>query len=440
MFLSRFVIVSILLGTGKSVYANLSPPTAARSNYIGQLKQQLSSDSTILCGRENTRWSEYGAPQPGTIVTVGTEDDIAKVVAIANKANIPFLVQSGANGWADTFTLGPDGIIIDISGLNLITFNSDKTEVTFQAGTTNADMINAAWDNNARVSTSTCNCVSLLGATLGGGLSRTQGIYGLNIDQLISLNIIDADGKTKTVTPESDADLWWAIRGAGPNFGIVVSAVFKSFAIPQANNTAWTGPVIFDQSKIEELINAIDQMTLEPEMQIDVYFATSPPDYKPAVIALPFYIGNEEMGRRKFAPILDIGANSDATGEIPYNVWNAAGDSFCRTGGRKPSYTTGLKTMDPATWRNVWNEYTSFIEKHPEAVNSTILAECYTTSNIAKSVHSDMESSYPFRDVKCHAIAIPWYIDPTLDDEANQFGRKIRSYWAASAGTQSLSA
>ncbi|KAL7627699.1 hypothetical protein AAE478_001893 [Parahypoxylon ruwenzoriense] len=440
MLLSRFHIVADLLGLGLSGSVNSSPITAACSRYMTQLKQQLSSTSTIQCGGQNTRWSEYAAPQPGAIITVGSEDDVAKIVAIASKANISFLVQSGANGWADTFTLDSDGIIIDISELKTVTFNSDKTEVTFQAGITNADMIDAAWNNNARVSTSTCNCVSLLGATLGGGLSRTQGVYGLNIDQILSLNIVDADGNKKTVTPESDADLWWALQGAGANFGIVTSGVFKSFPIPQANNTAWTGPVIFDQSKIEQVISAIDEMTLEPEMEIDIYFAASPPDYMPTFITLPFYLGSEEMGRQKFAPILNIGPAADATEEIPYNVWNAAGDSFCMAGGRKPSYTVGLKTMDPTAWRNVWNEYTSFIQQHPEASNSTVLTECYTTAETAKSVHSDLASSYPFRDIKCHAIAIPWYADPSLDDEANEFGRKVRSYWAASAGTQSPSA
>lgn len=439
MLLSRFLIIANLLGIGGSMSVNSSPPIAA--HYIDQLKQHLSPNSTIRCSWENMRWSEYAAPQPGAVITVGTEDDVAEVVAIASKANIPFLVQSGGNGWADTFTLDSDGIIIDISELKAITFNSDKTKVTFQAGITNAEMIDAAWSNHARVSTSTCNCVSLLGATLGGGLSRTQGVYGLNIDQIISLTMVDAHGNKNTVTPDTDSDLWWALKGAGANFGIVTSAVFKSIPLPQASNTAWTGPVIFDQSKIEELISAIQEMKLEPEMEIDIYFATSPPDNSPTVIALPFYLGTEEIGRQKFAPVLDIGPSSDGTEVIPYNVWNAAGDSFCRSGGRKPSYTAGLKTMDPTTWRNVWNDYTSFIQQHPGASNSTVLAECYTTSKTAKSVDFDLTlSSYPFRDIKCYAIAIPWYVDPILDRAANQFGQKVRRYWTASAGTQSPSA
>lgn len=407
---------------------------------IDQIQKAVTPRTTIKFGaKNNARWSEYGAPQPGAIITVADEDDIAKIVTIAAKTNTPFLVQSGANGWADTFDLDSDGILIDVSNLKDITFNKAKTQVTFQAGVTNADMLAAAWDNNARVSVSTCNCVSLLGATLGGGLSRTQGVYGLNIDNLLSLNVVDANGKKKTVTPSSDPDLWWALRGAGANFGIVTSATYKSIPLAQAKNTAWTGPVIFDQSKLEQVIDAIDELTLEPEMQFDIYFTVSPLDGKPAVLTLPFYLGSAEEGRKKFASILNLSPQVDLTAVIPYNTWNDAGDVFCTPGGRKPSYTTGQKKMDPVTWRKVWNEYYQFYTKYPEANQTTVLTECYSTAKTAKSVIDDGTASYPFRDVKCYSIAIPWYSSPSLDKAALAFGESVRKLWASTAGTKTPS-
>ncbi|KAI3335732.1 FAD binding domain-containing protein [Ustulina deusta] len=424
--------------------ASLFGLSLSRSNCTGSyenlIKTGLSSKTSIQCAGENQRWSEYAAPSPGAVITVGDEGDVAKIIAVASKTNTPFLIQSGANGWANTFTLDSKGIIIDISNLKAVSFNDNKTQVTFQAGATNEDIINAAWNNNARVSASTCNCVSVLGATIGGGLSRTQGVYGLNIDNLISLNIVDANGAKKTVTPKSNPELWWALTGAGANFGVVTSATYKSHPVPQAENTAWTGLVIFDPSKIEEVITAINELTLEPDMQMDIYFTANPADGQPAVLVLPFYLGSEEVGRQKFASILDIGPVSDGTAVIPYNTWNSAGDPFCTSGGRKPSYTTGLKTMEPTAWRNVWNEYTAFFDKYPEANLTTILTECYSTAKTAKSVTSGGSSSYPFRDIKCHAITIPWYTSPSIDSDALQFGQNVRGYLADSAGTSSPSA
>ncbi|KAI0403715.1 FAD binding domain-containing protein [Xylaria palmicola] len=432
MRISQLLIGAGLFGLGlsKSIW---------NDTLINSVRGSLSPKTLIQCGGKNQRWSDYAAPAPGAVITVGDEDDVAKIVAAASKRNTPFLIQSGANGWANTFKLDSKGIVIDISNLKAISFNEDKSAATFQAGATNEDVINAAWENNARVSVSTCNCVSVLGATLGGGLSRTQGVYGLNIDNLLSLNFVDANGARKTVTRESDSELWWALTGAGANFGVVTSATYKSEPMPQAENTAWTGLLLFDESNLEQLIVALDELTIEPDMQLDFYFTASPLDGQPGVLFLPFYLGSEEVGRQKFASILDIGPTLDSTEVIPYNTWNSAGDVFCAAGGRKPSYTTGLKKMDPTAWRNIWNEYTTFFGKYPEANQTTLLIECYPTVEAAKSVANDGTSSFPFRDIKCHAVTIPWYTSPSLDCAANQFGRNVRKYLTASAGTSSTS-
>lgn len=198
--------------------------TQACSLYKAQIQQYLSPGSTIQCGQEGeVRWSEYAAPRPAATVTVGSEDDVARIVSFASRYGIKFLVQSGGNGWADTFDLGANGIVIDMSRLTAINFNNENTEVNIQAGVLIADLVKAAWAAEARVATGTCNCVSVLGAALGGGVGRTQGLYGQGADQLLSVNYVNDDGHQSTVTPESDPDLWWALTGAGANFGIVVS-------------------------------------------------------------------------------------------------------------------------------------------------------------------------------------------------------------------------
>ncbi|KAK7748758.1 hypothetical protein SLS53_000782 [Cytospora paraplurivora] len=428
MFSRGFPIIACLL-----IMSLASSNTTAVNNELNtQLQRHLSSNSTIQFDVEDVRWSDYAAPRPGAIITVGTEDDVSKIVSLANEYGVEFLVQSGGNGWADTFTLGPHGIVIDVSKLKSISFNDDRTEVTFQAGVLIEDIVSAAWDSNARIATGTCNCVSVLGAGLGGGIGRGTGLYGLGLDQLLSVNYVDADGKRATVTYESNPDLWWAFGGAGANFGIVTSVVYKSYPVPQAQNTAWTGALYYNESQIEDVVSAINNLDLEAEMQLDFYFTEG------QVLALPFYLGSEEAGREKFAPLLEIGPLADDTEIIPYNTWNAAGDTFCADGGRKPAYAANLKTLDPTAWRSVWNEYISFYNNYAEANATTILTECYST---AKSLEiGTSKSAYAWRDIKCYTMVIPWYTHATLDDEANQFGQNVRSYLAASSGTTNFSA
>lgn len=132
-------------------------------------------------------------------------------------------------------------------------------------------------------------------------------LNGFGVDTLISLNYANADGKLRTVTPE-DKELWWAPRGAGPNFGIIISAVVKSKYVPQASNTAWLGSVIYSGDKLERVVSAIDKINLEPEMNVFLYFAVS--ESKSVILITPFYYGDEATARQKFARN-DLGVAND---------------------------------------------------------------------------------------------------------------------------------
>lgn len=426
-----FIQICLLTGLLVLISANSTEPASLCSNITTQLQRDLSSNATIDCGVQEVRWSEYAAPNPGVIVTVGSEDDIATTVAFASQNNIPFLLQSGGHGWANTFSLGSDGIVIDVKELKTVTFNSERTEVTFQAGVLIGDLVSAAWANNARVATGTCNCVGVLGASLGGGLGRSQGLYGMGADQLLAVNYVDSEGDKRLVTPVSDPDLWWALKGAGPNFGIVTSVVFKSYPVPQANNTAWQGVLYYNDSQIEAVVSAINNLTLEPEMQLDFYYVSG------AVLVLPFYIGSEELGRQKFSPLLGIGPVAEDTAEASYDSWNDGSASFCLDGGRKPVYAANLKTLKPAAWRSIWNELNAFVKEFPDANETSILTECYSTTKSLEIGSS--QSSYPWRSNKCYAMVITWYTDPSLDEAANEFGQKVRSLWESSSGDTEFS-
>lgn len=348
-------------------------------------------------------------------------------VKYSKNNNCSFIASSGGNGWADTFHLDTQGIVLNLRGIRKILFNTEKTQAMFQGGALVSEMVSTAYASNTRVSTATCNCVGHLGAIIGGGLSRTMGLYGLGIDQLLSANLVTSFGDSLHVNSH-DPDLWWALRGGGANFGIITSATVKAYPVAAANNTAWTGPLTFASDKIEAVVQAINILDLKPEMEIDFYFATTgPPNYTPSVLAIPFYVGSAAAGRAAFASIFAAGPVTDGTTIVPYNQWNAAGDTFCIKGMRKPAYGVSMNRMDPATWRAIWNQYVGFLGANPRSGNSTIRAECYS---IYKSQsYPRFSSSYPFRDVKCHGVVIPWYANSSLDTEANPFGSKVRDLW-----------
>lgn len=342
---------------------------------------------------------------------------------------LKFLAQNGGNGWAKTFTIDKKDVLINLRALNSVDLSDDKKSIAVGGGALVADVIKVAAAAGVQVQVGNCNCIGALGATLGGGYGHLAGQYGLAVDNLLSVNMVTGRGKLITVTPE-EKDLWWAIRGAGPNFGIVTSAIMK--AHPVANTTAWLGPLIFTPEKIEVLVQAMNDLTLTPRMSLFLFFGTSgPPSFTPSVFVLPYYGGSAAEGKAAFSSIYALGPVIDQTAEVPYDRVNSGSDIFCTKGGRKPTYSAGLATAEPRILRETWNEYLKFLE-NPGTGNSLILLEGYPVEG--PIANSDSAAASPLRSVKFHAIAITWYNDTSLDPVAEAFGSKVRDMWYASNG------
>ena len=345
-----------------------------------------------------------------------------------------FLVQAGGNGWSTFDNCNSNAILIDMSRLKKVSFCSKKDQVTVGAGVLISDLVPAAAKRGLQVSAGNCNCISVIGAMLGGGFGRLQGEYGLMIDNVVSMNVITPQGQAITVD-ESRKDLWFAMRGAGPNFGIVTSATFKTYPVPKAQSGAWTGPLIFSEDKLEALVEAIEQLEITCSMAIFLYFATKAPTYAPAIIAIPFYLnGGEAEGREAFSSIFDIGPLFNATQFTPYADINTASEQFCIKGGRKPSYGAGLGKMDPKTWCQIWEEYKEFV-KLPGTQDTLVLVEKYSWSKAQE--FEDRSSAFAFRSsLKYNVGANLAYQDPALDGKAQEFGTRIRHMWRSSSDLQ----
>lgn len=97
-----------------------------------------------------------------------------------------------------------------------------------------------------------------MGAGLGGGHGRYDGFYGMVIDNLLSLNVVLANGHAVTVSNTSHPDLWWGMRGAGHNFGIVTSFNIKVY--DRTVDTWFYVTYLFTQDKLEDVFEAANQM------------------------------------------------------------------------------------------------------------------------------------------------------------------------------------
>lgn len=172
---------------------------------------------------------------------------------------MPFLAYSGAHGSITTLGQMKSGIEINLSQLTSVTVNTGGQTATIGGGAISNNVTHALWAQGKQTVTGTCECVSLLGPGLGGGHGWLQGHHGLVADQFVSMNVVLADGSLKTV--DSSSDLFWAMQGAGHNFGIVTSLTTKVYDIQYSDWAIET--LIFSGTKVQEVYQAANDYLLK---------------------------------------------------------------------------------------------------------------------------------------------------------------------------------
>ncbi|KAH8661083.1 FAD binding domain-containing protein [Ilyonectria robusta] len=426
-FTMRNLVVGLQL---LSVAAAAAIDISARS-VAADLKSLVSSSGVGVVARE--RWSEFDAPQPAVVVNATCESDLKAVVKYCAKNKVPILAQNGGNGWAaGQWDLGT-GVMLNLAGLNQVVVSTDKKTALVGGGALVGDVIAAADAAGVLVQTGNCNCVGALGAALGGGYGNIMGERGFFVDNILSMRVITPAGEAVTVTPSSDPDLFWALRGAGPNFGVVTYATVNAFAT--ADRTSWIMSMTFAPSQIAQVAQAIQDLPLLPQQVVYLVLTNSgDAENTPMVLVTGFLRGGTEAsGRKAYAPLYALDPLTNSSAVTPYTSWNAANDPFCGRGGRKPALSTTINNMKASTWSSIWSLYTDF-QKLPGAENSAILIERYNLTK-AQSVgrgKAALHDELRF-DAFAQAIVIPWYEDTSLDTAALTFGSKVRDIWSFSA-------
>ncbi len=170
----------------------------------------------------NTRFDDI---KPKAIVRCTSADDVVATVEYARKAGIAIVPRCGGHGYAGYSTT--TGIVVDLSSMNKITLSNGTA--TVGAGARLVDVYDQLTAKGVAIPLGSCATVGISGLTLGGGIGIVDRAYGLTCDNLISADVVLADGRKVTCDAGVEPDLFWALRGGGGgNFGIVTSFTYKT--------------------------------------------------------------------------------------------------------------------------------------------------------------------------------------------------------------------
>jgi FAD/FMN-containing dehydrogenase len=186
---------------------------------------------------------------PEAIVQCVDVADVTAALRHARQQGLQVAVRSGGHNGAGLASVD-DGLVIDLSPMHGVIVDPQKRTVRVQAGAQLGAVDHATHAFGLAVPAGIISTTGVGGLTLGGGLGHLTRRCGLTIDNLLSADVVLADGTSLTASPEQSEDLFWALRGGGGNFGIVTSFEFRCHEVADV----LAGPVLYDLDDTAELL------------------------------------------------------------------------------------------------------------------------------------------------------------------------------------------
>ncbi len=249
-------------------------------------------------------WNGRVDKHPALIVRSQTAQDVVLAVNFAREQNLPLAVRGGAHN-SNGFATVNNGLVIDLSQMKGITVNPVKRTARAEPGLTFGELSRALLPFGLATTTGICAGTGISGATLGGGTGWLMGKYGLALDNVLSFELVTADGRLLKASATENADLFWGLRGGGGNFGIVTAIQYQLHPLGQV----LAGMVIHPLANAKEVLRFYQEFSRAAPDEVTVYaFLATVPEIGPAVILMGGYFGdNLAEGEELLAPLRRFG-------------------------------------------------------------------------------------------------------------------------------------
>ena len=268
--------------------------------------------------------------RPSLIARCRTTTDVAAAVDLGRSEDLELSVRGGGHNVAGT-ALTDGGLMIDLSAMKDVAVDGTARIAHAEPGVT-WDGFNLATAAHGLATTGgVVSTTGVAGLTLGGGYGWLQGKYGLAIDNLTSVEVVTANGSVVRASEEVNADLFWALRGGGGNFGVVTSFTFRLHPV----STVFGGLIAYPVAAAEDVLDAYRRVTkgAPDELSVQCGLSTAP-DGSTRMVAVPLcHCGELAQAETDVRPLRELGAPLlDQLGPLPYVEQNRLSDEMLPRG------------------------------------------------------------------------------------------------------------
>jgi FAD/FMN-containing dehydrogenase len=365
--------------------------------------------------------------RPEVVVRPANAGDVIAAVNFAREGHLELAIRGGGHSVPGLGTC--DGLVIDMSRMRGVRVNPEKRTARAEGGANWGDLNAAAHAFGLATTGGIISTTGVGGLTLGGGIGYLARGYGLSCDNLVSADVVTADGKFVVASENENDDLFWAIRGGGGNFGVVTSFEFRVHPVKDI----YGGPIFYELKYAKDLFQFYREfIATAPEKfgGFPAYQIAPPLPFIPEkrhgdtfALFVACWAGPVEEGERALKPLHDVApVFAEAVGAMPYPALNSAFDGL---------YPPGLQHY----WKaNFVKELTDdAIDAHLEhgakvpAMTSTM--HIYPINGAVHRVASD-ETAFAYRDANFATVIAGMWPDPAHNTANIKW---VRDYYDATA-------
>ena len=304
-------------------------------------REELGRFGGKLIGPEDADYDEarklYNAifdKRPALIAQVASADDVTAILGFARAHGLPIAVRGGGHHGAGLGSVD-DGVVIDLSPLDSVEVDPEARIVRVGGGATWGKVDAATGEHGLATPSGVISTTGVGGLTLGGGLGHLTRSFGLAIDNLVEAKVVLANGDQVTANADENADLFWALRGGGGNFGVVTEFTFQAHPVSDIVG----GPTFWAIEDTEEVLAAYREFLPTLDRKATGFFCwhTVPPAppfpeelHMRKVCGIVWAVNaSDEEAEKLMAPMLNVGTPlMNGAGRVPLAGLNSAFDGL----------------------------------------------------------------------------------------------------------------
>ena len=364
--------------------------------------------------------------RPALIVRAAATADVVAVVNHARDAGLDLAVRGGGHS-VPGFGTCDGGVVLDLGLLNNVFVDRTKKTARTGGGATWGDFDHATHAYGLATTGGIISTTGVGGLTLGGGIGHLARGCGLSCDNLVSAEVVTADGQIRVASEYENEDLFWALRGGSGNFGVVTSLELALHDV----GTIYGGPMFFEVADAPAVMRAYDEYIQEAPEQLGAFFAwqTAPPlpfipedrhgDVFCAMITC--WNGRPEQGEQMIKPFRDAAeVKAELVGAMPYPVLNSAFDALLPKGLRQYWKADFVRELPDEA-------IAAHVEHGPRVPTLPSTAHLYPINGAAGRVGPE-ETAFSHRDAR-YAMVIAAFWPDSGDDDADVAW--VRDYYTA---------